>query len=454
MLIDTHCHLEMKEFDKDRDEAIKRAKDAGIEYVINISSDIESNLKNLALIAKHPNIYCSIGVHPHDAKTLTEEVYAKIREWAKNPKVVAIGEIGLDYHYLHSQQDIQIRAFKRQIDIARDCGLPVIVHSREAKEDTMRILKEDAAGIKGVLHCFSGDMDMAKEAMNMGFYIPIAGPVTFKKAEGLKEIARLIPDEYLLIETDAPFLSPVPMRGKRNEPAFLRHTAQAIAELRGVTLSDIGRITTLNVRKLFKIGGTPVKGEIAYQIRDSLYLNITNRCTSRCGFCVRFHTQYVKGHYLHIEKEPTIEEIISAIGDPKKYKEVVFCGLGEPLLRLDAVKEVSKWIKQNGGTIRINTNGHGNLINGRDILPELQGLVDTISISLDAEDDIKYEQICKPVFKDAFQAVLSFIKEAKEYIPKVRVTVVRLPEVDIKKCENIADKLGVELKVRELDVVG
>ncbi|MBI5196465.1 MAG: YchF/TatD family DNA exonuclease [Nitrospirae bacterium] len=453
MLIDTHCHLEMADFDRDREEALKRAKDAGVEYIVNIGSDRESNVKGLKLSADFPQVYLSVGIHPHDAKTLNEKLYQEIKEWAGKPKVAAIGEIGLDYHYLHSPKDLQIEAFKRQLVIAKSLNLPVIVHSREAEEDTTRILKKTAPH-RGVLHCYSGDMNMARQAMDMGFYISIAGPVTFKKAIQLKEIARLIPDERLLIETDAPYLSPVPVRGKRNEPAYLKYTAEAIAGIRGITLSDISRITTLNAMRLFKIGELPAKGEIAYQIRDSLYLNITNRCTNRCGFCIRFQARYVKGHNLKLESEPSAEELIKTVGEPKNYKEVVFCGLGEPLLRLDVVKKVSAWVKQKGGKVRINTNGHGSLIHGRDILPELQGLADCVSVSLDAEDKDKYEKVCKPEFKGAFDAVIAFIREAKKYIPEVKITVVDLPEINLEKCRAIAEELGVELRVRRLDVVG
>jgi TatD DNase family protein len=444
----------MEQFEKDRDKVIRRAKDTGIEYIINIGSDREGNVRGLKICSEHPEIYAAAGIHPHDAKTLNEELFAEIKNWLKHPKVVAVGEIGLDYHYMHSPKEIQLDAFSRQIALAKDSGLPIVVHSREAKHDTMELLEKEASGHPGVLHCFSGDEDMARRAINLGFYISIAGPVTFKNAKKLRGIAKIIPDDRLLIETDAPYLSPVPMRGKRNEPSFLKHTAQAVSELRGVSLSDIARITNFNTRKLFNIGQVPDKEEIAYKIRDSLYLNITNRCTNKCGFCVRFDTSYVKGHNLRLQKEPSAEEIIKSIDDPKTYREIVFCGLGEPLLRLDVVKKVSSWIKQKGGKVRINTNGHGNLIHNRNILPELQGIVDSLSISLDAENATKYEKICKPAYKNAFNSVLSFIKEAGKYIPEVKITVVDIPEIDINRCKSIAEELGVELRVRKFNVVG
>ncbi len=443
----------MSHFDNDRDEVIQRARDAGLETIITIGSDLEGNLGGLKLSESYDFIYSSVGIHPHDAKDFTEDIYAKLKAWADNVKVIAIGETGLDYHYDHSPRDVQRKVFERHLSLAKELSLPVIVHSRESKKDTLEILKASEVR-NGVLHCFSGDLDMAEKAIEMGFYISIAGPVTFKNAKKLAEISRIIPDDYLLIETDAPYLTPEPYRGKRNEPAFLVETAKKLAELREVGIGDVARITTLNAKRLFKIGGVPQYGVIAYKIRESLYLNITNRCTNKCSFCIRFHSDYVKGHNLRLSKEPTEEELKNAIGEPSKHSEIVFCGYGEPLLRLDLVKNLSKWIKENGGTVRINTNGHGNLIHKRNILPELKGLVDKISVSLDAHDDKTYEKLCEPAFKHAFNDVVSFIAEAKKYIPEVQATVVDIAEVDMEKCRELTDKIGVKLRVRKLDVVG
>jgi TatD DNase family protein len=453
-LIDTHCHLEMEEFEKDRDEVIKRAQKSKIKYIINAGSDRKGNIKGMELSAKYPGVFSAVGIHPHDAKTLDDAQYKEVLEWTRQPKVVAVGEIGLDYHYLHSPKGTQIEAFRKQIVLAQEAGLPVIVHSREAKNDTLRILREEISNTTGVFHCFSGDKEMAKKAMELGFYISLAGPVTFKKAKNLREVAKFVPDEFLMIETDAPYLSPVPMRGKRNEPSYLKNTAWVIADIRGVNVTDLARITTLNAMKLFKIGKIRDKGEVVYKIRDSLYLNITNKCTNKCTFCVKTHTSYVKGHNLRLEKEPSALQIIKAIKDPKQYNEIVFCGIGEPLLKLDVVKKVSKWIKENGGTVRINTNGHGNLIHGRNVIPELRGIVDSMSVSLDADGERKYNRICKPTIENAFNGIISFIKDAKAVIPEVKITVVKIPQINVEKCQVLADELGVELRVRKFNVVG
>jgi TatD DNase family protein len=480
-LIDTHCHLEMDAFDPDRDEVIRRALDAGVGAMITIGSDLKGNIGGLELSRKYDFIYASVGFHPHDAKDFTEEIFNQIRKWARKyriqhvaysvkeanplstelrtsnseliPKVVAIGEIGLDYHYDHSPREVQQEVFLKQLLFAKEIHLPVIIHSREAMQDTLDIVRQ--SGVKsGVFHCFLGDPEMAKQVLSMGFHISIAGPVTFKNAKRLQDVIKVIPDDCLLIETDAPYLTPEPFRGRRNEPAYLVHTAKAVADLRGVTAEDIARVTTLNAKRLFGIGQLPEKGEITYKIRDNLYLNITNRCTNRCSFCIRFQSDYVKGHNLRLSHEPSEEELKAAIGDPSQYKEIVFCGYGEPLMRLDLIKSLAAWIKQNKGKVRINTNGHGNLIHGRNILPELKGIVDSMSISLDAHDEETYERICRPKFQNAYKEIIRFIREAKEYIPNVQVTVVTLDGVDIEKCRKIAEELGVRLRVRRLDVVG
>ncbi len=451
-MIDTHCHLEMKPFDKDRDDVIRRAKEAGLNTIITIGSDLEGNKGAVELAEKYDSIFATVGFHPHDAKDLTDDIFDEICRWSKGKKVVAIGEIGLDYHYNHSPKNIQQKIFIKQLEYSKDIDFPVIIHSREAMTDTLRIL-QDSGVRKGVMHCFSGDIDMAKKVIDMGFLISIAGPVTYKNAKGLQAVAKYIPDEHLLIETDAPYLTPEPLRGKRNEPAFIMHTVRFIAGLRGVSEDDIIRITTINAKRLFRFGEL-ANGVIAYKIRDNLYLNITNRCSNECSFCVRFHTDYVKGHNLRLKKEPSESDLIKAIGDPAKYKEIVFCGYGEPLLRLDIIKSVSSWIKHNNGYVRINTNGHGNLIHKRNILPELHGLVDSVSVSLNAHNEKLYNLICSPAFKDAYQETINFIREAKKYIPNVQATVVEFDGVDIEKCRQITAALGIPMRIRSLDVVG
>jgi TatD DNase family protein len=223
------------------------------------------------------------------------------------------------------------------------------------------------------------------------------------------------------------------------------------SSLRGISIEDVERLTTSNARRLFGLQ-TETDGCIAYPIRDNLYLNITNRCSSACAFCVRLHADYVKGHKLRLEREPSAEDLKAAIGNPRCYAEIVFCGYGEPLIRFDVVKEVAAWVKQQGGMVRINTNGHGNQINGRDILAELRGLVDIFSVSMNAHDEETYERICRPSFPGAFETVKDFIRCAARCYPEVRASVVAVRGVDVEACRRLAQHLGAHLKVRDFDV--
>lgn len=453
-MIDTHCHLEMKDFDKDRDAVIAKAIKSGMEAMITISSSVQSNDLAVSLTETYPNIYASVGVHPHDARFFDDNIYNHILEHCKREKVVAIGETGLDYHYDNSPKDIQQKIFIKHLEIAKKTGLPVIIHCREANMDTLNILK-DYNIKKGVMHCFSGDTKMAQDVLSLGLYISIPGIITFKNADTLREVSKMIPDDMLLVETDAPYLAPVPFRGKRNEPAYIMQTILAVAHERKLSTDDIIRLTTVNAQRLFNISNNCSNiGVITYKIRDSLYLNITNRCTNKCSFCVRFQKDHVKGHNLRLSNEPTNDEIIKEIGDPSIYKEIVFCGYGEPTIRLDTIKTIASWIKSKGGHVRINTNGHGNIIHKRNIIPELEGIVDSISISLDAQDNTTYNKICIPIYDNAFNEVIAFIRACVNHIPIVTATAVSAQGVDIKACESLALSLGAGFRLRELNDVG
>ena len=456
MLIDTHAHLDMREFSDDRDDVIQRAKDAGVGYIITVGTTVESTRDAVMLASKYDFIYAAVGIHPHETKDILHPAYEIIRHFAQHKKVVAYGEIGLDYYYENTQRVVQQRKFRDMLQEARKLRLPVIVHDRDAHEDTLRILREEwDPAIGGVMHCFSGDIEYAKQVMDLGFHISIAGPVTFPKAQALRDVVKQVPIEQMLIETDAPYLAPQAVRGKRNEPAYVRFTAEEIARVKGLSFDDVARITSFNAMQLFGIGKVSTKGRITYPIRNSLYLNVTNRCTSACTFCIRYFTDVVKGHNLRLQEEPTAKELIKEIGDPKRYDEVVFCGYGEPLLRLDVVKAVAAEVKKKGGKVRIDTNGHGNLIHKRNILPELAGLVDAVSVSLNAQNAELYEKLSQPRFgAAAYEGVKEFIRDATKHIPEVTATVVSAPGVDVEACRKIAEELGAKYRVREYNVVG
>ncbi len=256
MFVDSHAHIDGPEFDADRGEVIERAGAAGITAILNVGTgDPHSDAfeRAVELGRKHENIYTAIGTHPHDARLYDDRAEEKIKTLIQAERIVAWGEIGLDFHYDNSPRDVQIAVFKRQLRAAHDCDLPVVIHTREAESETIEILKSDYADAKrrGVFHCFSGSIDLAHKAIELGFMISFSGIVTFKKAEELRAAAREVPLDRLLIETDCPYLSPIPYRGKRNEPAYVVEVARSLAGIHGTAIEDIARITTENFHTLF-----------------------------------------------------------------------------------------------------------------------------------------------------------------------------------------------------------
>lgn len=253
MLIDSHCHLDFPDFEGERDDVIARARQAGVTGMLTICTKLGDAAPIRALAHAHDGIWCSQGIHPHEAEHAAGITAAEIAALTEDPKVVGIGETGLDFYYEHSPRDIQERVFRAHIEAARATGLPLIVHTRDADGETVAILTEEQAkgAFPGVIHCFSAGAEVAHAALEAGMYISFSGIVTFKNAESVREIAHEVPPDRLLVETDAPYLAPVPVRGKRNEPAFTAHTAAFVAKLRGLAPDELARITTDNFFTLF-----------------------------------------------------------------------------------------------------------------------------------------------------------------------------------------------------------
>jgi TatD DNase family protein len=253
MLFDSHAHLDDKRFEGETDAVIARAAAAGVTGILNAGADMDSSKNAMKLARAYPAVYAAVGVHPHDAKLVVNDDYETLAAWTNETKVVAIGEIGLDYFYDHSPKDIQQKVFIRQLDVARQTHKPIIIHDRDAHADLLNIVRNEGRGISGVFHCFSGSLEMAGEVIKLGFYVSIAGPVTFTNAAKLKEVAKEVPLDRLLVETDCPYLTPHPHRGKRNEPALVRLVAEEVARLRGMELEVLAEATTANVKRLFAI---------------------------------------------------------------------------------------------------------------------------------------------------------------------------------------------------------
>jgi TatD DNase family protein len=465
-LVDTHSHLNHEKF-PDVGSTLDKAAAAGVEYVIVPGWDLPSSEKAVELADKFEKVFAAVGYHPHDASKADDGTLKRIADLSSHEKVVAIGEIGLDYHYNLSPPEVQKKIFEAQIEIAKSVKLPVSIHNRESDSDLMEILERQVQSgwvlprrfdyqvrlqPRGVLHSFNSTYEIARRAAELGFYLGISGMVTFGKdgKSELQKVVAAIEPEHFLAETDAPYLAPVPHRGKQNEPAFVPHIVEKIAQLQELTVEDIRRITSYNAFKLFGVGEKP-QPKIAYQIRNSLYLNLTLRCDADCIFCDRKGEAMVKGHNLHIEREPTSEELIREIGDPTKFKEIVFCGYGEPTIRLDVVKDVARYVKEKGGMTRLDTDGHGNIINHRDILPEIKGLIDSVSISLNSTDPDEYRKLMGTPNGKQWDSMLEFAKSAKEYVPKVYMSVVGVDGLDVESAKEFVEKtIGAEFRFRPL----
>lgn len=253
MLADSHAHLEMKDFDRDRDEVVRRALDAGVDLIITVGTTLDDCRKAVSIAGEYENVYAAIGIHPHDVKDIGDGTYDSLKKMARMDKVVAFGEIGLDFFRNLSPREIQIRRFREQLEVAGDIGLPVIIHDRDAHKETVNMLGEWKQKQRGVIHCFSGDQRMAAKCLDMGFIISIPGAVTFGKSEKLQEVVRYVPVTSLLVETDAPYITPHPNRGKRNEPAYVVHTARKVAEIKGLSLEELASVTYQNTKDVFGI---------------------------------------------------------------------------------------------------------------------------------------------------------------------------------------------------------
>lgn len=255
MIFETHAHYDDEQFDTDRDELLLSMKAGGVGTIVNVSATYESCMESSDLMRRYPFMYAAIGIHPDEVGCLNEETFAEMKALCRQEKVVAVGETGLDYYWDNEAHDIQKKWFIRQLALARELDLPVIIHSRDAAADTLEIMKEHAKELSGVIHCFSYAKEMAREYVNMGFYIGVGGVVTFNNAKKLKEVVKEIPLEYILLETDCPYLSPVPERGKRNTSLNLQYVAEEIANLKNVDYETVVRQTELNARKLYRISG-------------------------------------------------------------------------------------------------------------------------------------------------------------------------------------------------------
>lgn len=453
MLIDSHAHLNMSQFSGDREDAVRRALSSNVGEILNVGFDTESIKETIELTEEYGQIYAAVGLHPHEAGEWNDGLERDIKALLLRRKVLAVGEIGLDYYRDLSPRDIQRDVFRKQIGIALYFGKPIVVHCREAFEDVIKILREEGAGeVGGIFHAFPGGTDEAEEILDLGFLLGLGGPVTYKNSR-LPETVERLPSSGFVTETDCPYLPPVPYRGKRNEPAYVALVAEKLADVRRVALKDIERAAEASYRRVMH-GEEKPPPSVAYSIKNNLYLNVTNFCTNDCVFCHRTaKNNLLYGYNLDLVTEPDSEDVLTAAKEQMEseaFDEVVFCGYGEPTARLDVLISVATALRSYKVPIRLNTNGHGNLINQRNIIPELEKVFDRISVSLNASGGDEYLKICRPDRGGGtYGAVIDFIRTAAESDIDCVVTAVDYPGADIKGCEKVVQGIrGAEFRKR------
>ncbi len=454
MLVDSYARLAHPRFGRDSREVVRRAADAGVEIVLSVTAANPcdgSAERTLELAEFHECVYAAIGVPPKDAALLDRKLLDRLILWLEHPKVVFVGAIGLDRACKDTAKDVQIEAFRTQLRLARDRRLPVAIHCRAAWRDLLRVLKEESGGrrYRGFLHDFTGSRRLAGEMTGLGLLLSFSGTMAGGRRCKFRKAAGGLRLDQVLVESDAPY-HPLPGSGKRSEPADVVFVASALAEVMDVALEDVARNTIRNFRQLAGLA-LPRSGDVlVYQIRDRLYINLTNRCTARCVFCRRETDPVASGYDLTLSREHSTSEYLAAIGDPGRYAEIVFCGFGEPTLRLGEMLEIARLAKSHGVRTRVNTNGHGNLIHGRNIAPDLAPCIDEVSVSIDTADPQTYARLVRPDFGPvSFQAVVDFIRACKGVVPLVTLTAVDLPAVDLEACRRLAQDLGVDFRERE-----
>ena len=453
-LFDSHCHLDHPKFEgEDVGKLIKSAEIAGVSHILTLGVNLASSQKALEIARKHSNVFAGVGISPHDAGKAKPEDVESISELAEEKQVVAIGEIGLDYYYEFSEKETQKEFFKKQIDVAQDLELPIVIHMRDAAGDVFQIFEEfGMPAKKGVFHCFTGSLDEACKAVELGFYISFSGIITFDKSMILPGIIREIPTDKWLIETDAPYLAPIPKRGKRNEPAFLEHTAKFIGDFLEFSPDDIARITRKNACALFGLP-SPEEPKIVFFLGNKIYINLTNRDTNDRQFLTSETTENFFGHNVKIEKEPSADEVWKIIReiDLESVQEVVLGGIGEPTLRLDVTQELARRLKMNFPRLKISliTNGQGSLIKGDNILSDLKESVDSISVLLYTGDPQQYEELCRPLGGEAvFPAILEFIRGGVANGFEMEIIGINLPQIDLFKIKHLSDLFGTGYNVK------
>lgn len=417
-MIDSHCHLNSRHFDDDREDAIARAVSDGVVSFMNIGFDRESLRDTLALLERYPFMFGAAGVHPHDAATLDDALEAEVRHALDHPRIVAVGEIGLDFYRNLAPREVQEAVFRKMIGIAREKGKPIVIHCRDAFNEVVETLVSEGATHRGIFHAFSGDPAEAQRVFDLGFHVGIGGVVTYRNAR-LAETVAAIPIEKIVLETDSPYLTPHPWRGKRNEPSFVAHVARTVAKVKGLSLAEVSRITNENYLAAMGIAAEALPRPV-YRIDEAVYIQAA-------------------------AAEPGDVDAIPA----DTTDEIVLTGVVDPLERLDHVVALAARAKERGLRVRVNAGGLANLAAGRDVTPELAGKVDEIVVIFYGATAEVHNRLAHPALRtEEWESMRDFVRCSVAAGIATVCEFVATPGFEAEPCRLFAKDLGAQYDIR------
>ncbi len=423
------------------------AAESGVTGFMVPGISLESSLKAAFLSETRAGVYASAGIHPNEFDPDFPDNPADISEILLRPRVIAVGETGLDLYRERTSAELQIKMFKKHIRLAEAFGLTLIVHSRNAEREVLDVLGDDVA-VPVIMHCYTGPYDVALEAVSRGYYIGFAGPLTFKKNDQLRDLARSLPPDRILIETDAPYLSPEPHRGKRNEPSNVKYIADTIIKIWDRDASMTAVTLMKNSMEALQLGPAR-RTDLVYLLYGNIYMNITGRCANRCRFCIKDRADGIGHYYLKHHREPLearLESIIESLS-PCMGEELVFCGYGEPTMRPELLKKLARSASERGFPVRLNTNGTCLSWLSPSETASLLEPFDSVSVSLNASCREEYNAVCRPLDGNAWDRLLEFIELAGR-AASVRLTAVKYSGASMESVKKLAKNLNLPLRIR------
>ncbi len=408
---------------------------------------MESSIRAAEISRSRSGVYAAAGVHPNDLNSEASDCTDFIAGILLHPAVVAVGETGLDLYHDRIPLTRQRECFRKHIVMAEAFGLTLIVHSRNAEREVLDTLPENLS-VPVIMHCYTGPDDIAMEAASRGYYIGFAGPVTFQRNDRLRDLARSLPVDRILIETDSPYLSPEPVRGRRNEPSNVSFIAETLSEIWDENYEDTAEILLRNSLEALQL--SPLRRtDLAYRLSGNIYMNITGKCSNNCRFCIKNMTDGIEGYYLKHHEEPGRErlEAIIELLEPDMGNELVFCGFGEPTMRPELLRNLAEKASEKGFSVRLNTNGTCLERLSFEETAELLAPFNSVSVSLNASSREEYNRICRPAEATAWDSMMKFI-ELAEKIASVRLTAVKYPGLDMGPVRELAGNLNLPFRAR------